>query len=670
MSSLKQPNEKLFKKWRDQYSFGSKLNENKTMICTVCVSQEDKIRSMPNVSTSFISGSTNYRLSSIKDHDSSECHKRACREKEYATAVALGKSVAPRKVVLQAPADSAIVKGFTQMGDQERESVQKLQEIAFHIARKGRPFTDFQDQVEIEKLHGVKYTGTYENETACKNFIFCIAEYLFEQETRKKLELVNFVAILCDGSTDKSITEQEVVYVIYTDPETFQTTMKFFEVIAPSESQDAPGLKQAIIDAFKRHSLESVLSKLVFLSSDGASVNCGKNSGLIRLFQNDYPWMAFIWCFSHRLELALKDALKEFIEPVETSLRHLYYLYSNSSKKHRELKNLYMLLKGQFEMYSASVRPVKATGTRWIDHKLRAMDRFIEKFGIYAQHLQHVISTTSNSKDRATLEGKFTKLVDAKVLLRSAFFTDVLAEAKKFSLNTQRSNINIITIIDHVEETKHNYERLLKKLRRNPAFVFELPTLKLVIEAIESNEEDGEPLYQNQKVHYYAREKRFLENHSIEIVEAIIACFERRYGHLYCDTNDNDVNVNSDEGDRVLFDVCRILNCNVWPEITAGSDLEETFSVQLTSFGKLFNRYNDMEVFMGLTSDNVISSFLDIVRYASRYFNTSNISPIDFWSKILQLREEKSSWKAALCWLSSVFVHHFQTLPWRGCSAI
>ena len=55
-----------------------------------------------------------------------------------------------------------------------------------------------------------------------------------------------------------------------------------------------------------------------------------------------------------------------------------------------------------------------------------------------------------------------------------------------------------------------------------------------------------------------------------------------------------------------------------------------------------------MEVFMGLTSDNVISSFLDIVHYASQYFNTSNINPIYFWSIILQLREEKGSWKAVL----------------------
>ena len=63
-------------------------------------------------------------------------------------------------------------------------------------------------------------------------------------------------------------------------------------------------------DSFKEHSLELALEKIDFLSSDGASVNCGKNSGMIKLLEKKYPWISFIWCFSHTLELALKDALK------------------------------------------------------------------------------------------------------------------------------------------------------------------------------------------------------------------------------------------------------------------------------------------------------------------------------------------------------------------------
>ena len=151
-------------------------------------------------------------------------------------------------------------------------------------------------------------------------------------------------------------------------------------------------------------------------------------------------------------------------------------------------------------MYSAGVWPLKAIGTRWLDHKIAAMGRIIEKFGLYTQHLQHSIDTAKKSQGHTTLQGKFTKLINAKFLLRCALFTDVLAEAKHFSLITQEQNIDIIHILDSVENTKHNYKCLLKKLQKNLAYVFQLPTVKLVTAEIESNDEDGEPMYQNQKV--------------------------------------------------------------------------------------------------------------------------------------------------------------------------
>ena len=40
------------------------------------------------------------------------------------------------------------------------------------------------------------------------------------------------------------------------------------------------------------------------------------------------------------------------------------------------------------------------------------------------------------------------------------------------------------------------------------------------------------------------------------------------------------------------------------------------------------------------TEDDVLSSFLAVLRYAHQYFNTSNINPIKFWSKILSLADE------------------------------
>ena len=81
-------------------------------------------------------------------------------------------------------------------------------------------------------------------------------------------------------------------------------------------------------------------------------------------------------------------------------------------------------------MYSAGVQPLKATGKRWIDHKISAMGCVIEKFGLYTQHLQHSINTAKKSQDHTALQEKFTKSINAKFLLKCTLFTDVLAEAR------------------------------------------------------------------------------------------------------------------------------------------------------------------------------------------------------------------------------------------------
>ena len=42
-------------------------------------------------------------------------------------------------------------------------------------------------------------------------------------------------------------------------------------------------------------------------------------------------------------------------------------------------------MKGQFEMYGDGVRPTKATGTKQIDHKICAMERVVNKYGLCCQ---------------------------------------------------------------------------------------------------------------------------------------------------------------------------------------------------------------------------------------------------------------------------------------------
>ena len=65
------------------------------------------------------------------------------------------------------------------------------------------------------------------------------------------------------------------------------------------------------------------------------------------------------------------------------------------------------------------------------------------------------------------------------------------------------------------------------------------------------------------------------------MLHAIISCFEKQYSNLNSHEAGTAVNVNSDHDDRILFDVCSILTCNLWPKPTSRV---EKYIVQLNAF--------------------------------------------------------------------------------------
>ena len=80
-------------------------------------------------------------------------------------AIAVEKSLPPRKIQCRPlTTESPIYLGIQKMSEKDCETLLKLHNISFHIALQRLLLTAFQNKVALEKLHGVKFTGTYENE--------------------------------------------------------------------------------------------------------------------------------------------------------------------------------------------------------------------------------------------------------------------------------------------------------------------------------------------------------------------------------------------------------------------------------------------------------------------------------------------------------------------------
>ena len=163
-----------------------------------------------------------------------------------------------------------------------------------------------------------------------------------------QLNNLQFFSILLDGSTDSGNVNNELMVAMYFDREGADekvcTKISYFRIGSPS-SIVAQGLFDLLQEA-----LQGILgitticaeecSALVGVGNDGAAVS-GAAAGLKGLVEEKLPWVFWSWCMVHRLELAVRDALKgSMFDLVDDKLLRLYLIYEHSPKKCRELKEI------------------------------------------------------------------------------------------------------------------------------------------------------------------------------------------------------------------------------------------------------------------------------------------------------------------------------------------
>ena len=144
----------------------------------------------------------------------------------------------------------------------KEKGLTKLFKIAYLIALRGRLCTNFSNLMELEGLHGEKFLEKYKNQVACQDFISDTGDYFFTLLFKSKLEHANFIGIWNDRTNDAATIGQEVLYVTFLDPDTFQPCSAFLKV-AELESQDAQGSKDVIIllkNQFRESPIENSFS--------------------------------------------------------------------------------------------------------------------------------------------------------------------------------------------------------------------------------------------------------------------------------------------------------------------------------------------------------------------------------------------------------------------------
>lgn len=403
---------------------------------------------------------------------------------------------------------------------------------------------------------------------------------------------------------------------------------KFLAVHQPS-SGNAVGLHESFTKALSRVGIENWKQKLVGFGCDGASVNMGAN-GLRGLLEQDVPWIISFWCLIHRLQLALKDSLKStYFASVDEMLTQLYLLYEKSPKKCRELdeivESLRMCISIEDLPSAGGNRPLRACGTRFVGHKVSALNRLVDRYGAY---LAHILELTEDPRVKATdkqrLKGYYKKWHDGRIILASAFFHDVLKPCATLSLALQAEHVNVIDAIEAVLRTKKSMEQLKSTI------FSELPTVKKVMSRVHKS--GNNITYQETELVRYDEAVTYLTLSKDNVIEGIMACLKDRLTVHH---------------PQLLKDCLTLLATHGWQRSTTDNfadtaldNVLQTFSVPLEN--------------AGVDVSTVSEEWKNMLEYAKQYLNLVQESSDSIWWKLFNA-SCKSRWSNVLSLVQLLF---------------
>ena len=155
------PKAHTLKKWSAEFKWLEIRNNH--MYCHICTKRQKKLASCRNYSDAFImKGSNNWQRSAVNEHNISAMHSDANDHENQET---LGDQFR-KHVVHKIPDDNPLKQCFAWMSENEGHMLVRSFEVAYYIAKKGGPYSDFPELNELEKIHGVKFLSSYGHRNA------------------------------------------------------------------------------------------------------------------------------------------------------------------------------------------------------------------------------------------------------------------------------------------------------------------------------------------------------------------------------------------------------------------------------------------------------------------------------------------------------------------------
>ena len=184
-------------KWQEKYPWVD--HQDGIMFCSVCRAYPDTADKTSNL---FKGVSGEKRIETLFHHHKSGTHRRCEDHKDRDRRGVVG------------PLVDVVKKQRTNLNEKDKRQLTAKMNTAFYVAKTKGSFSSYPELCKLQEVNGVDMGQRYRTDMACREFISCIAQAQSESIMCEITE-ARFIAVMGDGSTDVSVTEQEAVFVRY-----------------------------------------------------------------------------------------------------------------------------------------------------------------------------------------------------------------------------------------------------------------------------------------------------------------------------------------------------------------------------------------------------------------------------------------------------------------------
>jgi hypothetical protein len=289
-----------------------------------------------------------------------------------------------------------------------------------------------------------------------REYISCIASAIKEKVT-KIINDKSFFSILSDGSQARKTKDEKELILVRVERE---GTPAYFVVSLLDMNNlggmGANAIKNGIDSIFNESgniplTAAAYKSKLVSATADGANVNFGIYNGVLTQLKNDRMWLIKIHCVNHRLELAIKGAVKDIsqFKECERFYVSIFSLFRNSGKLKSAVKKAAEVL--NITYYTLP----KISGTRFISHRRRGFTKLLHNWPSLIMGFENALADRDTKADmRAKISGISKRLHDYRLLCIVCCYLDILEKLSPLSLVFEKQMLLVNELKPAVDITK------------------------------------------------------------------------------------------------------------------------------------------------------------------------------------------------------------------------